>query len=70
MASPVILKPLAISPTQAVPLMVLLNTPGAPAKLSLKQKDAKTIPVDRGPGVIDDLVSWTIRDWPGKEYPL
>ncbi len=47
MASPVILKPLAVSPTHSVPVCLVLNTPGA-AGLELRAKGKPDLPVSHG----------------------
>lgn len=70
MASPVIVKPMAISATEAVPLLLALNAPPAPAKLTLKQGGAETT-VSRGrTDVVTELVNRAAAKWKVKGIGL
>jgi CRISPR-associated protein Cmr1 len=82
MASPVILKPWAISAAEAIPLLVALNTKtiedqllssnGAKPKLVLKQKHEPAPRPVPPPGreAIDRLVRFAAQEWKGQVYPL
>ena len=76
MASPVILKPFAVSATEAVPLLLVLNTQPLKSvqgvQLVLKQKRGATekiAPPDPAP-VLRRLVEFAKTTWQGQEYPL
>jgi CRISPR-associated protein Cmr1 len=76
MASPVILKPFAVSATEAVPLLLVLNTQPLKSvqgvQLVLKQKRGvteKIAPPDPAP-VLRRLVEFAKTTWQGQEYPL
>jgi CRISPR-associated protein Cmr1 len=78
MASPVVLKPWAVSATEAIPLLIALNTkpmsqqlqslPGT--KLVLKQKQDLHPIEPPGRGAIDRLISFAADAWSGQVYPL
>jgi len=79
MASPVILKPWAISPSEAISLLVVLNAPEAPkGSLALLQAKPKAetcreeADFDRGDGkaVLRNLVARAERDWAGRKLLL
>lgn len=80
MASPVILKPFAVSATEAVPLLLVLNTPSIAqslkgmegAELLLKQKRGTSVRVDPPDPlpVFRRLVEFAKTTWQGQEYPL
>ena len=67
MASPVILKPLAVSATQSVPVCLVLNTP-QPDGLRLKAKMTKSVAlvVAGGRDVLSDLLGLAARQWGAK----
>jgi CRISPR/Cas system CMR-associated protein Cmr1 (group 7 of RAMP superfamily) len=48
MASRIILKPLPVSQSTAVPILLLLRGPGAPAILELREADGSVDTVSRG----------------------
>jgi CRISPR-associated protein Cmr1 len=63
MASPVIIKPWAVSDREAVPLLVALNAV-APVELRLLQKNAETKPVSiGGRDAMDELVHRAESEW-------
>jgi CRISPR-associated protein Cmr1 len=78
MASPVILKPWAVSATEAIPLLISLNTkpmaeqlqslPGT--RLVLKQKQDLHQVEPPGREAIDRLISLAAKTWSGQVYPL
>ena len=79
MASPVILKPWATSPSEAIPLLVVLNAPEAPkGRLALLQSKPQAdtfredADFDRGDGqrVLRDLIECAERDWAGRKLLL
>lgn len=71
LASPVIVKPLAISPTQACPLILALNTPRPPAELLLRQKGAPDEVVDLGElDVATGLLNFAAKEWKTGVRPL
>ena len=71
MASPIITKALVVSPTEAYPLILALNSPPVPRKLLLQQAKSPDIQVDQG-GVdaIEYLVQTAERDWKTKRVTL
>ena len=70
MASPVILKPWAISEREAIPLLVVLNAPGPP-DLVLRQKGEESVPVGAGkPGLLDDFARFVEEKWRGRTMAL
>ena len=70
MASPVILKPWAISATEAIPLLLVLRAPG-PGHLTLRQSGAPEIPVERGTrDVLAELVDRAVSGWQGRKLIL
>jgi hypothetical protein len=63
MASPVILKPWAVSEREAVPLLLALKAP-EPKNLVLTEKDAEDKPVTLGArNAIDELVRRAESQW-------
>ncbi len=75
MASPVILKPWAISPTEAIPLLVALNTKSIAdhvngSRLVLKQKQDLKPVEPPGHKAIERLAVFAAEQWQGQRYPL
>lgn len=78
MASPVILKPWAVSATEAIPLLIALNTKPMgeqlrtleKTRLVLKQKQDIHPVEPPGRGAIDRLISFAAQSWSGQVYPL
>jgi CRISPR-associated protein Cmr1 len=76
MASPVILKPFAVSATEAKPLLLVLNTQPLKStqgvQLVLKQKRGTTerIAPPNAEPVLRRLVEFAKTTWQGQEYPL
>jgi hypothetical protein len=72
MASPVILKPWAISATEAIPLLLALRAPG-PDNLILRQgKDQRDdMPVEQGTRpVLEELIQRAADGWQGRKLAL
>ena len=70
MASPVILKPWAISEKEAIPLLVVMNAPGPPG-LVLRQKGEESRIVTAGrPGILDDFARFVEKEWGGRTLAL
>jgi CRISPR-associated protein Cmr1 len=67
MASPVILKPMAVSATQSVPICLILNTPKA-SQLMLEE-NGSTVTAGRR-DVLTELVNRAKREWRGEIYTL
>ncbi len=76
MASPAIIKPFAISPVEAIPLLLILNGPQLQdvqdIQLVLKQKRETTeiIPPPDAKPVFQKLVAHAKRSWQGEVYQL
>ena len=70
--SPVIVKPLAISATHSIPILIALNTPPPPAKLLLTRKGGPDLPVDLGDPalVINSLLNSAATTWNAPVYTL
>ena len=70
MASPVILKPVAINEREAIPVMLALNVTPAPQDLLLRDKH-DDVRVQRGNAdVVTGLLNKAAQDWRGQVYTL
>ena len=70
MGSPVILKPVAISEREAIPVMLALNVTPAPQDLILRDKHGD-LAVQRGNvDVVTELLNKAAKDWRGQVYQL
>ncbi len=68
MASPVILKPWAVSPTEAIPLLVVLNAP-EPENVRLRQ-GKREFELDLGRNILPELVAAAEQAWGGRKMEL
>jgi CRISPR-associated protein Cmr1 len=68
-ASPVILKPWAISANEAIPLLVVLNAP-KPDNVKLKYGNGRPEPVTVGGDALAELASSAERAWDGRRLDL
>jgi len=69
MASPVILKPWAVSATEAIPLMLVMKAPG-PNNVRLRQGKSEFPVTDLGRNILPELIAAAEHTWPGTKREL